>query len=87
MEIDLKPDTEDWLKAQVARGRFTSLDEAVEALVREDRLAQSEIEGIDLAWAKPFLARGLADVEAGRTIPADQVHADLRARFAPSSDS
>lgn len=87
MEIDLKPDTEEWLKAQVERGRFGSLDEAVEALVREDRIAQAEIEGADLAWARPYLVKGLADLEAGRTISAEQVHADLRERFSPSRGS
>jgi Arc/MetJ-type ribon-helix-helix transcriptional regulator len=81
MDIDLKPDTEEWLKAQVARGRFGSLDEAVEALVREDQTVQTEIENADLAWAIPYVAKGLADKEAGRTVPAEQVHAALRERF------
>lgn len=82
MDIDLKPDTEEWLKAQVERGRFNSLEEAVEALVLEDQIAQTEIENADLTWAIPYVAKGLADVEAGRTIPAEKLHAALRDRFA-----
>jgi len=81
MNIRLKPDTEEWLKAQVAEGRFESVEEAVEALVAEDRLEQERLDAMDLSWAKPYIEEGLADIEAGRTIPAEQVHAELRAMF------
>jgi Arc/MetJ-type ribon-helix-helix transcriptional regulator len=81
MEIEIKPDAEEWLRAQVAQGRFASLDEAVETLVREDQIMQAGLEGADLAWTKPYLAKGIADIDAGRTIPAEQVHSELRARF------
>ena len=81
MNVRLKPQTEEWLKAQVAEGRFTSLEEAVEILVREDQVAHSDIEEADFGWARSYIAEGLADVEVGRTVPADQVHAELRARF------
>jgi len=33
MNIRLKPDTEEWLKSQVAEGRFESIEEAVELLI------------------------------------------------------
>jgi antitoxin ParD1/3/4 len=81
MGIELKPETERWLR-QVEASRFASLEDAIEALVQEDRISESALESADLAWAKPYLDKGLADIEAGRTVPADQVHADLRARFA-----
>ena len=35
MSIRLKPDTEEWLKSQVAEGRFESIDEAVELELTE----------------------------------------------------
>jgi predicted transcriptional regulator len=76
MDIRLKPDTEEWLKAQVAEGRFGSVDEAVEALVADARL-----DAMDLSWAKPYIDEGLAAIEAGDVIPAEQVHAELRAKF------
>jgi Arc/MetJ-type ribon-helix-helix transcriptional regulator len=87
MNVRLKPETETWLREQVARGRFASLDEAIEALVNEDRIAQMELEGADLAWAKPYLAKGLADIAAGRTLAGEDVHAELRARSRRSHDS
>lgn len=82
MNIRLKPDTEQWLKEQVELGRFASLEEAVEALVDEDRIAQTELDSADLSWARPYLEKGLADIEAGRIVPAEQVHAEIRAMFA-----
>ena len=87
MNIRLKPDTEEWLKSQVAQGRFESVEDAVEALVTEDRLTQAELDATDLSWARPYLEKGLADIEAGRVTPADEVHAELRAMFAPPKGS
>jgi predicted transcriptional regulator len=81
MNIRLKPDTEEWLKAQVAEGRFESIEDAVESLVMDDRL-EAKLADEDLSWAKPYIDEGLADLEAGRVYPAEQVHAELRARFA-----
>ena len=57
--------------------RRLAANEAVEALVREDQIMQAELEGADLAWTKPYLAKGIADIEAGRTISAEQVLAQL----------
>jgi antitoxin ParD1/3/4 len=81
MNIRLKPDTEEWLKAQVAEGRFESVEEAVETLVADDR-AQAQWTDDDLAWAKPYIEEGLAALERGETIPAEDVHAEIRALFA-----
>ena len=81
MNIRLKPDAEAYLKAQVASGRFASIEDAIEALTRDDEVAQAEIDAADLSWAKPYLSKGLADIEAGRTVPAETVHAELRDRF------
>ena len=79
MNIRLKPDTEEWLKAQVAAGRFESIEEAVEALVAEDRLTQAELDATDLSWAQPYIEEGLAAIEAGDLIPAEEVHKELLA--------
>jgi predicted transcriptional regulator len=86
MNIRLKPDTEQWLQSQVDQGRFGSVEEAIEALVLDDQLAQRALDDADLSWAKPYLAKGLADLEAGRAIPAEEVYADLRARFVRKRD-
>ncbi|MBV8835660.1 MAG: hypothetical protein JO000_03920 [Alphaproteobacteria bacterium] len=84
MNIRLKPDTEEWLKTQVAEGRFSSIEDAVEMLVVDAKLNQAILDNQDWSWAKPYIEEGLADIEAGRTIPAEEVHAEMRALFARS---
>ena len=79
MNIRLKPDTEEWLKSQVAEGRFESIEEAVELLIAEDRLTQRALDSADLSWAQPYIDEGLAAVEAGDVIPAEDVHKELLA--------
>ena len=86
MNIRLKPDAEAYLKAQVASGRFASVEEAIDALTRDDEVAQAELDAADLSWAKPYIDKGMADVEAGRTVSADTVHAELRDRFRAKRD-
>ena len=83
VNIRLKPDTEEWLKAQVAEGRFESIEDAVELLVAEDRVAQARLDAMDLSWAKPYIDEGLAAIEAGDVIPAEEVHAELFALLKP----
>ena len=83
MNIRLKPDTEEWLKAQVAEGRFESIEQAVEIYLDESR-RNEELDNADLSWAQPYIDKGLADIEAGRVYPAEQVHAEIRAMFARS---
>jgi antitoxin ParD1/3/4 len=80
MNIRLKPDTEEWLKSQVAEGRFESIEEAVEMLIVDDRL-QAKLNEADLSWAKPYIDEGIAALERGDVIPAEEVYAELRAKF------
>ena len=87
MDIRLKPETEEWLKAQVAEGHFVSVEDAVESLVIEHQLTQAQLDSADLSWAKPYIDEGLADIEAGRTVPAEQVYAEFRAKFSRSRGS
>jgi predicted transcriptional regulator len=81
MNIRLKPDTEEWLKAQVAEGHFESVEQAVETFLDESRRNQEALDNVDLSWAQPYIDKGLADIEAGRVYPAEQVHAEIRAMF------
>jgi Arc/MetJ-type ribon-helix-helix transcriptional regulator len=87
MNIRLKPDTEEWLKAQVAEGRFETIEDAVEVLLSEERRSQEALDNMDLSWAQPYIDKGLADLEAGRVHPAEEVFAELRARFVRSRGS
>jgi predicted transcriptional regulator len=80
VNIRLKPDTEQWLKTQVAEGRFESIEDAVEVLVAEDRMTQAELDATDLSWARPYIEEGLAAIEAGEVVPAEEVHRELLAR-------
>ena len=81
MQISLKHDMEAYLKQQVAAGRFNSIDEAIDVLVRGDEVMQAELDADDLSWAKPQIDEGLADLAAGRVVPAEDVHAELRHRY------
>jgi predicted transcriptional regulator len=84
MNIRLKPDTEEWLKAQVAEGRFASIENAVELLLQEARSNRDAFDNADLAWVKPYIEEGLAALEAGDVVPAEEVYAELRARYSKS---
>jgi predicted transcriptional regulator len=81
MNISLKPDTEEWLKTQVAEGRFESVERAVEFLIEEGRSSQAILDHADLSWVKPYIEEGIAALEAGDVVPAEEVYAELRARF------
>jgi predicted transcriptional regulator len=86
VNIRLKPNAEAYLKAQVASGRFASVEDAIDALTRDDEIAQAELDAADLSWTKPYIDKGMADFEAGRTVSADTVHAELRDRFRAKRD-
>jgi len=86
MNIRLKPGTEEWLKAQVAEGRFESIEQAVEILLEDSRRDQEALDTLDLSWAQPYIDKGLADAVAGRVRPAEEVFAELRKRFVRSRD-
>ena len=81
MNVELKPRIAKLLEAQVASGRFTTVEAAIEALALNDAASCSDIDATDLGWARPYMAKGLEDRAAGRTFPAEDVHAELRARF------
>ena len=77
MQVTLTKEQEQWLKEQVALGRFSSPDEAVQealSLLKEDVS--------DFSWAKPFVDEGLAELDRGKGIPAEQVYAEVRKKVA-----
>jgi len=76
MQIQLTKEHEEWLRAQVAAGRFSSLDEAVAEAIDGLRL-----EDDDLAWAKPLVAEGVAELDRGESIPAEEVFTRIEARL------
>src|SRR5215813_13338514 len=78
MNIRLPPALEAWLEAQVAAGRFGSVDDAV-AVAVADLMA---INDDDLAWAKPYVDEARAAVARGEVVSLDDVVADVDAHIA-----
>jgi antitoxin ParD1/3/4 len=78
MRITLTPEQEAWIKA-----RFEIADEAsVEAVARrilDERIAEEED---DLAWAKPLVDEGLAQLERGEVFTLEEHKARMAARLA-----
>ena len=65
MNVPLRPDHEDWLKAQVASGRFQSLEEALASAVAGLRAQDIA----DDTWAKPLVEEALAALDRGEGTP------------------
>lgn len=69
MTITLTAEQRTWISELVARGMYPSVEQAALQLI-DERLAEISVEDAtdDLAWAKPLIDAGLADIEAGRVI-------------------
>lgn len=80
MKININPETEAWLRAQVAAGKFATIDDAVEALVFEHQVLALDIEDDDHFWAKPDIDAALASLDRGEGSPLRDVAERLRAR-------
>jgi antitoxin ParD1/3/4 len=76
MEIQLPKEHEDWLREQVAAGRFSSMEEALAEAVNSLR-----DEDEDFDWAKPLIEEGLTELNRGEGLPADEVFARVEARL------
>jgi antitoxin ParD1/3/4 len=74
MTIQLSPEQQRWLEAQVEAGHFASLEQAV-AVAVADLMATVED---DLEWAKPLVDEAIAAVERGEGIPGDEALARIR---------
>jgi predicted transcriptional regulator len=75
MSVAIRPEIVKLLEAQVAAGRFASVEAAIETMALDDAAA----------WARPYIEKGLADIEAGRTRPSADVHVEMRARYRSGS--
>ena len=78
MTITLPPGLQKWLEAQVAAGRFSSVDDAI-AVAVADLMA---IDEDNLAWAKPFIDEARAAAARGEVVPLDDALADIDACLA-----
>ncbi len=81
MTITLTPTQIRWLEAEVAAGRFASVDEAAQAII-DQRMADEGIAGEidldDLDWVKPLLDEARAGVARGEVIS----HQEFKAHVA-----
>jgi antitoxin ParD1/3/4 len=72
MSVTLTPALERMVRAEVERGTYASSSEVIREALRE-RYKKMKLEEIDAA-----LDRGVADIEAGRSMPAAKAFAHIR---------
>ena len=80
MNVTLKPEIAAVLEAKVRAGVYASVEAALEAAVLHLETAEAP-ELSELDWAKPYLGAAEADFAAGRSLPHDEVWADLEKKF------
>ena len=83
MTITLHPEQEAWLKTRVESGDFASVKEAARQLI-DDRI--TELEGDDLAWAKPYVDEARAAVARGEFVSLEEHKAHNAALLASLKD-
>ncbi|RAI41507.1 type II toxin-antitoxin system ParD family antitoxin [Rhodoplanes roseus] len=80
MTLTLTAELEQFVRDEVRRGAFASSSEYVRDLVRErymkERDRAAKLQALDAA-----LSRGIADAEAGRTMPLEEAFKTLRAEL------
>ena len=74
--VDLGKKLESVVAKLVAKGRYNSKSEVIREGVRLVEEREKRLQELDRA-----LERGLADVKAGRTKPADEVFSRLEAKY------
>ena len=80
MTIQVKPELEAILKAQVEQGHYPSVEAALEAAVLA--LAADPIDALpDVAWVKPPETNAAKTVAEGHTFSGEKVWAPLKERF------
>jgi len=77
MTLTLTSELEQFVRDEVRRGAFASSSEYVRNLVRERYMKHRE-SAAKLKALDASLARGIADAEAGRTMPLEQAFRKLR---------
>jgi len=76
ISVDLGNQLEDYVARLVSSGRYNSKSEVLREGIRLVQEREAKLAALDAA-----IARGLADAEAGRVIPAEEAFARLKARI------
>ena len=74
-DILLPKEQLEWLEAEVAAGRFASIDEALSVAVADLKALSED----DLAWAKPYVDEARASVARGDVISGEEFFRRLNA--------
>jgi Arc/MetJ-type ribon-helix-helix transcriptional regulator len=77
MNVKLPADQQKWLEAEVAAGRFASIDEALAVAVADLMAIQSD----DLSWAKPYVDQARASVARGNVLSGEEFFKRLEAKL------
>ncbi len=78
MTITLTPEQQKWLEAEVAAGRFMSVEEAVRLAVAEFMLP---IDTSDLDWVRPYLDEARAEIARGEYVTLEEFNAHANERL------
>lgn len=73
MTIQLSPAHLKWLEAEVAAGRFATVEDGVTQVLAE----RIEMELSDFDWAKPYIDEALKSVEEGRVISQQEFELEM----------
>jgi len=74
--VELGEEAEAYVHSLVSSGRYATTDEVLREGVRLVREREAKLAALDAS-----IERGLADAAAGRTIPAEEVFAELKAKY------
>ena len=78
MTITLTPEQQKRLEAEVAAGRFTSVEEAVRLAVADFLMP---VDTTDLSWAKPYLDEARAQIARGEYVTLDEFNTYVEKRL------
>lgn len=76
ISADLGTTLEGYVAQLVATGRYNSKSEVLREGVRLVQEREARLAALDAA-----IAKGIADADAGRTVPAEEVFDELRAKY------
>jgi antitoxin ParD1/3/4 len=68
MNIRLPPAQQEWLEAQIAKGEFASIEDAVRQMIAE----RMELETDDLSWVRPYIDEGRAAAARGDVVTLEE---------------
>ncbi|EHK57483.1 type II toxin-antitoxin system ParD family antitoxin [Allomesorhizobium alhagi] len=82
ISADLGPHLEEFVSKLVNKGRYNSKSEVLREGVRLIEEREARLAALDAA-----LARGIADADAGRVKPAEEVFARLEAKYRSQAEN